>query len=293
MTKIDDSSAAPISRFWSKINLMAEIAAVFRNRRPRGASYQKALEMIQSVVPYDGAALHLRSTRNNRLELRCICGRRFGVFEVMPTDPADGIIGKLRVENETALLSRLDRLETPDDESQGACLIIPMMIEETLIGTVSFAMADRLALRDKDIKLLSIIADQIAISIERSAYQKKLEKRNAQLHRTQKDLRAAQQKVIDIERLKAVRQLAVSINHEINNPLSVITGNAEYLLYVYGELDPKIVDRLKIIEHEALRIAGINRRLLEIQDLVTDPYIQDDDAVWMLDIRKSSAGSQK
>jgi signal transduction histidine kinase len=121
-------------------------------------------------------------------------------------------------------------------------------------------------------------------------YQKQLEnKNNALLAAHQKLERVHENQIID-ERLEAVRQLAVSINHEINNPLSVIAGNAEYLLYVNKSLDEKTIERLKIIECESLRIAEINRRLLEIQTLVSEQYIGEDPEIHMINLEKSTSG---
>jgi two-component system NtrC family sensor kinase len=123
-------------------------------------------------------------------------------------------------------------------------------------------------------------------------HQKQLENKNNALIRAQKELKEAQDSLIQNERLTAVKQLAVSVNHEINNPLSVITGNIEYLLYVNKDLDEKTVDRLKIISNEALRIAEINRRLLEIQALISETYVKDGNQIHMINLDKSTAGEQ-
>jgi len=119
---------------------------------------------------------------------------------------------------------------------------------------------------------------------------KKLEKSNSALKEAHRKLKEAQSETIQDERVTAVKQLAVSINHEINNPLSVITGNVEYLLFLGKSLDEKTKERLQIIHGESQRIAEINRKLLEIQSLVSDKYLNDSSEIEMINLEKSSKG---
>ncbi|HHI03096.1 MAG TPA: hypothetical protein ENL22_06210, partial [candidate division Zixibacteria bacterium] len=87
-----------------------------------------------------------------------------------------------------------------------------------------------------------------------------------------------------------VRELSVSINHEINNPLSVIVGNIQCLLFIEKNLNEKVKERLKRVEAEAMKIADINHRLLEIDELVSETYINDGQKIKMINIEKSSSG---
>jgi signal transduction histidine kinase len=163
-------------------------------------------------------------------------------------------------------------------------------VEDKIIGTVSYAHSRPGFFQDKDQKLLLVVGDQLAVSIERLLYQRELERKNQILLKMQKELKAVQKSRIDSEKLEAVRQLAVSINHEINNPLSVIVGNIQCLLFTNKDLDKKVVERLKTVEEESLKIAQINRRLLKIEDLVSETYIGSGNKIKMINLQKSSAG---
>jgi len=87
-----------------------------------------------------------------------------------------------------------------------------------------------------------------------------------------------------------VGRLAASVVHEINNPLSVIIGNIQFLRYTNRDIDKGIAERLEKIENECLKIAELNRRLLKIEDLVSDTYINNGRKIMMIDLQKSSAG---
>jgi signal transduction histidine kinase len=279
----------PISRVWSKLGLMAEIAATFRNNPPERKTYNEALGMIRDVVSFDRAALYLYKRSKDHFERECAYN-----FEKTPhkTDQLFtsrefvSLLASHKKPINSADLKRTYKLPQAMDEP---FLIIPLLVNNELIGMVNFIGGQGDAFLEKDIRLLCLIADQIAISIERSIYQKKLENQNAALTKAHQQLEQMHRQIVSEERLAAVKNLAASINHEINNPLSVITGNAEYILYSNRDLDPNIAKRLKTIENEAIRISDINRQLLKIQQLVTEPYLHNDESVQMINLKKSSA----
>jgi signal transduction histidine kinase len=266
---------------------MAEIAAVFRNAPPERATYNRALEIIQRVVAFKGAALYLIGQNRRRVVEVATYGSG---FNPQPYGDADGFMNWIANQRKAVSLSDREEYCQIIGNLEESVLVVPLLVEDNLIGSVVYNADGLQAFREKDIKLLTVIGDQIALSIERLIYQRELERKNAELHLAQKQLEEAHEKIILDESLTAVKQLAVSINHEINNPLSVITGNVEYLLYINKDLSDSITERLKIIENEALRIAEINRKLLDIQSLVSESYIHNDDNVHMLNLDKSSSG---
>lgn len=281
----------PVSRFWQKINLLAEIAAIFRDVPDKRATFDRTLKIIQKVVFFDSAALYLENLETKKLEPVTFLGERFVAGRYTNVEIKPDFNGWLERQRLPVLLTRRCDKKTYESSVEYV-LAVPLVVANRFIGAVIYVNHREDSFRDKDVKLLSIIGNQMALSIERLNYQKKLEDSNEALLKAQEELRNAQEKVLNDEKLAAVKQLAASINHEINNPLSVITGNVEYLMYIGRELDDKVITRLKIIETEALRIAEINRRLLDIQTLVSEGYVKDDESAQMLNLHKSAQGAQ-
>lgn len=62
-------------------------------------------------------------------------------------------------------------------------------------------------------------------------------------------------------KLDGLAELAAGAGHEINNPLAIITGNAQRLLR--SETDPGRMESLRVVLRQANRIAGILRDLME------------------------------
>jgi signal transduction histidine kinase len=70
--------------------------------------------------------------------------------------------------------------------------------------------------------------------------------------------------VLDKERLAAIVETAVTVNHEINNPLTAILGNVQLLLMKRQDLDGDLRTKLEAIEASAGRIKDVTQRLLKM-----------------------------
>nr|BCX01268.1 MAG: hypothetical protein KatS3mg041_1314 [Bacteroidota bacterium] len=93
----------------------------------------------------------------------------------------------------------------------------------------------------------------------------------------------------ELEKLRLLQQTVAAINHEINNPLSIITGYAQMLLSLASvyELDAEVVQALEAINEAADRIAEITKRLAALKKIVLTDYVDTS----MLDIWRSAGES--
>jgi len=86
------------------------------------------------------------------------------------------------------------------------------------------------------------------------------------------------------EKLSAIFETAVAVNHAINNPLVPILGNAQFLLQDEKVVDEDVRRRLKVIENNARRIHEVTQKLAMIKQPVTKEYLT---GTRMLDIEAS------
>ena len=93
-----------------------------------------------------------------------------------------------------------------------------------------------------------------------------------------------QEDMIKSERLKAIIETAVTINHEVNNPLAAVLGYVQLILSRPENLDSDTINKLKKIETGALRIKEVTNRLLKIVEPVIVKYAGD---VRMVDLEHS------
>ena len=79
---------------------------------------------------------------------------------------------------------------------------------------------------------------------------------------------------VDKVRLTAVTETAVTVNHEINNPLTAILGNVQLLLLNRDDLDDELSAKLTTIETSAMKIRDVTQRLLRLTTARSVPYAE-------------------
>lgn len=86
-------------------------------------------------------------------------------------------------------------------------------------------------------------------------------------------------------RTEAIIETAVTINHEINNPLTAVLGNVQLLLVDREKIDPAVLRKLEAIESAALRIKDVTGRLMKTVEPSVTEYVN---GIKMVDINKTS-----
>jgi signal transduction histidine kinase len=283
-----DVNNEQVTRFWSKLNLLAEISATLRSNPPVKDTFLMVLESIRAVLPFQGAVLQLFNKNAGRLEDIIKLGSIIIPTECIESELTDSYTDWVASHKKPVILSDVNIAKNLPDGTEQSYLVIPLIIDDRLIGILTIVGDNNEFFREKDIRMLGVVGDHLAVSIDRLIYQKRLEIKNTALKKARERLKQAQERLINDERLAAVRELAVSMNHEINNPLSVIIGNIQYLQTVEKNLSDMVVKRLHRVESEALRIADLNHRLLEIDELVSETYISGEEKVKMINLEKST-----
>ncbi|HWR82636.1 MAG TPA: response regulator [Candidatus Deferrimicrobium sp.] len=104
-------------------------------------------------------------------------------------------------------------------------IVVPVRKSETLLGLLMIGFPDSMAgLKGTDLKLLSISARQLALSLENLELLEETQSAYARL----KEL---QDETIQLEKMATRGELSAEIGHELNNFLGVVTGNLSLLDY--------------------------------------------------------------
>lgn len=80
--------------------------------------------------------------------------------------------------------------------------------------------------------------------------------------------------LVDVEKLATVGQMAVTIKHEINNPLSIILTNAQMLRMREVGGGDNMREKLLRIEEQVRRIADVTERLRMMEEVATEEYVR-------------------
>ena len=99
--------------------------------------------------------------------------------------------------------------------------------------------------------------------------------------------RRLETELVRMEKLATVGEMVVTVNHEINNPLSIISTNAQALRLLNRDLDEKATKKLHSIEEQVKRISEVTERLRSMDEVASQEYIAD--GPQMIDVWKDSA----
>ncbi|MGD8457527.1 MAG: GAF domain-containing protein [Anaerolineales bacterium] len=133
---------------------------------------------------------------------------------------------------------------------------VPLKLSGEVIGTLS-VQDDRptRAFNHEDIQILELLAPQLSIFIRNARLYKELEE-------TLVAQRLAEERLIRSAKMAAIGEMAAAVAHELNNPLTTVTGFTELILESMSEDSPEYED-LSLVLKEAQRSRTVVRRLLD------------------------------
>jgi signal transduction histidine kinase len=150
-------------------------------------------------------------------------------------------------------LSRIAGL--PD--SVHTVLSVPLLREKESIGAILLRRTEVEPFSEKQIALLKTFADQAVIAIGNVRLFDEVQQRTRELSQSLDDLRAAQDRLVQTEKLASLGQLTAGIAHEIKNPLNFVNN--------FSAVSAELTDEL----NDVLKPAALNRKMREEVDELT------------------------
>ena len=135
---------------------------------------------------------------------------------------------------------------------------VPLMREGAIVGVFTLQRREPRPFTDKQIELVTTFADQAVIAIENVRLFDEVQARTRELAASLEDLRTAQDRLVQTQKLASLGQLTAGIAHEIKNPLNFVNNFS----VVSTELIDELQDTLKGISFD-------DKTRAEIDDLTT------------------------
>lgn len=228
---------------------------------------QKSLELLRDRFGYPLCVILLLDREKEELYVKQVIGRGFEeVKDLRFRVGLDGIVGWVARTGEPYYAPDVSKdskyiIGLPHVKSEAA---FPLKIREQVIGVLDVESDEPMGFDEEDLKVLASLASQVSIFIENAQL-------FHQLKQTLKDLKQAQDQMVQAEKLRAMGEMASGVAHDFNNLLAVILGNIQLLLHQFDRLTPEeIRERLQTIEQSSKDGAETVRRIQEFSGMRKD-----------------------
>ena len=161
-----------------------------------------------------------------------------------------------------------DKADVPEDKRAAlkemggmTVLYAPMISQDSGVGSLVVTRRPKQPFTNAEIGLIQTFADQAVIAIENARLFEEVQARTRELSLSLDDLRAAQDRLVQTEKLASLGQLTAGIAHEIKNPLNFVNN--------FSALSIELIDEMTdLFENPTLDEAGRRKELDEIRELL-------------------------
>ena len=216
-----------------------------------------------------------------RQRLRVVVARGQGEEPPVGSEVAvgEGIAGTVVQHGEPVLVEDIEtdpRFARPSDPRYGggSFICMPLRVGARILGVVNLAKKEVVvggspratSFSPSDLQFLNALMTHTAYAVDNARLLEEAQQSAGRLQEVVEDqklrLTLAQQQAIQAAKLAAMGQLLAGVAHELNNPLSVVTGHAEVLLERGG--DAELTARIQKIVDAADRCARIVKTFLAL-----------------------------
>ena len=134
-------------------------------------------------------------------------------------------------------------------EGYRSILIIPLLRPDHIVGALVVRRKTPGEFPQSTIDLLQTFADQSVVAIQNARLFENVEARTRELAKSLEDLRTAQDRLVQTEKLASLGQLTAGIAHEIKNPLNFVNN--------FSAISVELIDELR----QALAGANLDNKL--------------------------------
>ena len=222
-------------------------------------------ELAQSLCGASLGIICLRDGEVMRLRAESGCTQAFVDFmEANPIRPGRATItGRVFMDGKPVHVADVQHDpeynfgQAPTIGAYRAVLAVPLMRDGAVEGVLLLGRPEPGPFSQRQIDLVQTFADQAVIAIENVRLFEQVQARTRELSQSLDELRTAQERLIQTEKLASLGQLTAGIAHEIKNPLNFVNN--------FSALSAELIDEL----NDVLKPAALDGTVREEIDELT------------------------
>jgi len=229
---------------------------------------QAAAEALATELPDTCVALMLLEPESGALRIEANAGYPADAVKRLHLQSGEGITGWVAQHGQPVLVSdvRLDPRYvevTPDTRSE---LCVPLIAGSRVIGVLNVESPQPNTFTEDDLRLLSTLASNLAMFIERARLFEEVEAARVELQQRAEALEEANVRLQELGRLKD--QFLANMSHELRTPLNSIIGFSEVLLDgLVGEMLAEQKECVQDISASGLHLLALINDVLDLSKI--------------------------
>jgi signal transduction histidine kinase len=210
--------------------------------------------------------------RDGKFYLRAVAGQLPPQLEYMKANPQlihqpGSVIARVACQKRTI---HVPNVADDPELNQGftglggprALLVSPLMQDGEVLGVIALRQSFLKPFTRRQIEAVEVFADQAVIAISNVNLFEQVQQRTRELSKSLDDLRTAQDRLVQTEKLASLGQLTAGIAHEIKNPLNFVNN--------FSALSVELTDELNnLLAHSELA-GDIRKEIGEVTALLKD-----------------------
>ena len=237
---------------------------------------QIAAELMARNFAYELTVVILAEGPERKLTVAGIGGNAADLVQqglrLMDDAKDDGIVMRVAVTGQNVIVNDVDQnpfYRPVPNWDAGSEMCVALKDGDRILGVIDVESQRKNAFSQNDLLVLESLAGILSSAVSSAGQYQKLQATVDQLRAAREELqeriaaqRMAESKLVQAAKLAAVGEMAAGIAHELNNPLTTVSGFTELVL---EELPSKsdVRNDLELVLREAQRARSVVRRLLD------------------------------
>ena len=287
-----------LSRSVSELQALGEVSHAVNSTLDLETVLSTIVAKAVQLSATDAGAIYVFSNLRQKFRLRATYGMSAELIEAIGQQSIR--LGESYIGGAT---QRREALQVPDlaDEPPSSVrdiilhagyrglLVVPLLRPNRIVGALVVRRKEPGLFPNSTIDLLQTFAAQSVLAIQNARLFEDVEARTRELANSLEELRAAQDRLVQTEKLASLGQLTAGIAHEIKNPLNFVNNFAALSLELVEELRD-VLESVSLTERSKEQIAEVTGLLCGNLDKVVQHGIRADSIVKNM-LLHSRAGS--